>query len=82
MLLNNEWVINEIKEEIKWYLETNENENVMTQNQSMRHSESNPKREIHNNPGLPQETSKSSNKQSNLTLKRTRTRRANKAQSI
>ena len=32
MLLNNEWVINEIKEEIKRYLETNENENTMTQN--------------------------------------------------
>ena len=27
MLLNNEWVNNEIKEEIKRYLETNENEN-------------------------------------------------------
>ena len=32
MLLNNEWVINGIKEEIKRYLETNENENTMTQN--------------------------------------------------
>ena len=28
MLLNNEWVNNEIKEEIKRYLETNENENT------------------------------------------------------
>ena len=32
MLLNNEWVNNEIKEEIKRYLETNENENTTTQN--------------------------------------------------
>ena len=32
MLLNNKWVNNEIKEEIKRYLETNENENIMTQN--------------------------------------------------
>ena len=32
MLLNNERVINEIKEEIKRYLETNENENTTTQN--------------------------------------------------
>ena len=32
MLLNNEWVINEIKEEIKKYLETNENEHITTQN--------------------------------------------------
>ena len=30
MLLNNEWVNNEIKEEIKRYLETNENENTTT----------------------------------------------------
>ena len=32
MLLNSEWVNNEIKEEIKRYLETNENENTTTQN--------------------------------------------------
>ena len=32
MLPNNEWVNNEIKEEIKSYLETNENENTSTQN--------------------------------------------------
>lgn len=31
MLLNNEWVINEIKEEIEKYLEANENEHT-TQN--------------------------------------------------
>ena len=31
MLLNNEWV-NKIEEEIKRYLETNENENTKTQN--------------------------------------------------
>ena len=32
MLLNNEWIFNEIKEELKRYLETNENENTVTQN--------------------------------------------------
>ena len=32
MLLNNEWVKNEIREEIKKFLETNENELTMTQN--------------------------------------------------
>ena len=32
ILLNNEWVNNEIKEENKSYLETNENGNKMTQN--------------------------------------------------
>nr|KAF6437941.1 hypothetical protein HJG59_008662 [Molossus molossus] len=32
MLMNNEWVTMEIKEEIKNFLETNENENTTTQN--------------------------------------------------
>ena len=32
MLLNNEWVKNEIREEIKNFLETNENEITTTQN--------------------------------------------------
>ena len=32
MLLNNEWVKNEIKEEIKKFLETNENELTIIQN--------------------------------------------------
>ena len=32
MLLNNHEIIEEIKEEIKKYLETNDNENMMTQN--------------------------------------------------
>ena len=32
MLLNNEWAKNEIKEEIKKFLETNENELTTTQN--------------------------------------------------
>ena len=32
MLLNNEWVNNEIKKEFKRYLETNENEDTKPQN--------------------------------------------------
>ena len=32
MLLNNEWVKNEIREEIKKFLETNENELTTTRN--------------------------------------------------
>ena len=32
MLFNNEWVNNEIKEEIRRYLETNENEDTTIQN--------------------------------------------------
>ena len=31
MLLNNEWVSQEIKEKIKKYMETNENENIIVQ---------------------------------------------------
>ena len=32
MLLNHQWITEEIKKEIKKYLETNDNENMMTQN--------------------------------------------------
>ena len=32
MLLSNEWITEEIKEEIRRYLETNEDENRITQN--------------------------------------------------
>ena len=32
MLLNNQWITEKIKEEIKKYLERNENQNVMIQN--------------------------------------------------
>ena len=32
MLLNNQWITEEIKEEIRKYLETNENESTMIQN--------------------------------------------------
>ena len=32
MVVNSQWVTEEIKEEIKKYLETNENENIMIQN--------------------------------------------------
>ena len=32
MLLSNQWITKEIKEEIKKYLETNENESMMIQN--------------------------------------------------
>ena len=35
VLINNEWVNNEIKEEVKKYLETNENEHTTTQNLCM-----------------------------------------------
>ena len=35
MLLNKQWVIEEIKEEIKKYLETNDNESTMIQTYGM-----------------------------------------------
>ena len=33
MILNNQWITEEIKKEIKKYLKTNQNENTTTQNQ-------------------------------------------------
>ena len=69
MLLNNEWVNNEIKEEIKSYQETDENEHTTTK-KSKGYSESSPEREIHSITGLSQETNK--NKQCNYNLKKTR----------
>ena len=57
MLLKNQWVSDEIKEEIKKYLETNETENT-TIKKSMGCSKSSPNREGHNYIGLPQKTRK------------------------
>ena len=60
MLLNNEWIINKIKEEIKRYLETNENEDTgeaILKGISI--------------TGLSQKTRKSSKNLSNFTLKGT-----------
>ena len=59
MLRNNQWISAEIKEEIKKYLETNENT-------TMGHGKSNSKKEVYSNTSLPQETRKISNKQPNL----------------
>ena len=51
MLLNNEWVKNEIKEEIKNFLETNENDS--NNPKLMGHSKVSPEREVHSNTDLP-----------------------------
>ena len=48
---------------------------------SVGHSRSISKREVYSDTSLPQETRKISNKQPNLTPKRTRKRRINKTQS-
>ena len=53
MLLNNQWITEEIKEEINRYLETNENEN--NNPKSMDVSKSSSKREVYSNTSLPQE---------------------------
>ena len=37
MLLNNQWISEGIKEEIKKYLETNDNESTIIQNYGMQH---------------------------------------------
>ena len=80
MLLNNQEITEDIKEEIKKYLETNDNENTMTQ-KPMGCSKRSSKSEVYSNTILPQETRKISNKQSNLTSKATRERRTSKTQS-
>ena len=64
MLLNNQEITEEIKEEIKKYLETNDNEN--NDPKPMKCSKNSLKREVYRNTILPQETRKMSN--NNLTL--------------
>ena len=63
-------VNNEIKEDIKRFLKTNENEN--TTPKSVGYSKSFPKREIDSIIDWPQETRNISSKQSDFTLKGTR----------
>ena len=52
MLLNNEWVKNEIREEIQNFLETNENEVTTTQN-LWDTAKGSTEREVQSNTGLP-----------------------------
>ena len=79
MLLNHEWVNNEIREEIKKFLETNENEHGRTQN--LRDTRREPEREVISNKGLPKKDGNISNKQPNTTFTRTTGTTTNKAQS-
>ena len=69
MLLNNEWINNEIKEGIKRYLETNENEDTTIQNLWDIMKAFLRKKCI--GTSLSQETQKCSNEQPNFTHKRT-----------
>ena len=69
MLLNNEWVKNEIREEIKNFLETNENELTTTQN--LWDTANAVLMEVHSDTGLPKKDRNTSNKQPNPTPTRT-----------
>ena len=69
MLLNNEWVKNEIREEIKNFLETNELTTIQNLWDTMKGS---PEREVHSDTVLPKKNTNISNKQSKHTATRTR----------
>ena len=81
VLLNNQWMTGETKDDIKKYLETNENENTMNYLKPMGHNKSSSKKEVSSSTNLPQETKNISNKRPNLTLKAIRERGTKKAQS-
>ena len=68
-LLNNQEITEEIKEEIKKCIETNDNENMTIQNLW---DTAKAVLEVYSNTISPQEMRKISNKQSNPTLKTTR----------
>ena len=81
VLLNNQWMTGETKDDIKKYLETNENENTMNYLKPMGHNKSSSKKEVSSSTNLPQEIKKISNKPRKLRPKATRERRTNKTQS-
>ena len=70
----------QVPEEIKNFLETNDNENMTTQN-LWDVAKSSSKKEVCNNTILPQETRKTSNRQPNFTPKTTGKRRTKSTQS-
>ena len=70
MFLNNQQVTEEIKREIKKFLETNNNETTTTQT-LLDTAKSCPNRQVCSNSILPQETRKTSNRQPNFTPKTT-----------
>ena len=67
MLLNNQWIIEESKEEIKRYIETNDNEDKTIQNLWDIAKAVLREKEVYSNTILSQERRKKSNKQPNLT---------------
>ena len=71
MLLNNERVNNEIKEEVKEILETNENEQTTVQNHWDIINKHSPEMKVRSYTGLPKNDRKISNKQPKPISKRT-----------
>ena len=78
MLLNNQWVSEEIKEELKTYLETNENGHTTIQN-LWDAGKTFLRGEVHSNKCLSQEIREVSNKQPNFIPQGTRKRRTKEA---
>ena len=78
MLLNNQWVTNEIKEKIKTHTHTHTWSQIKMKTQwfkSYGTQQKQFKKEIYSTTGLPQEIRISANKRSNPTSKRTGKRR-------
>ena len=75
MLLDSQWVNEEIKKAIKNYLETNDNKNTSTHN--LKKKKKTVLGEIHRKTGLPQKRRKISNQQLKLSPKRLRERTSN-----
>ena len=75
--LNNQQVTEEIKREIRKFLETNDNENMTIQN-LWDAAKTVIKRELYSNTILPQETRKTLNRQHNFTTNTTLKRRTKK----
>ena len=73
MLLNNQWITEEVKEEIKKYLDANDTKDTTLQN-LWDAAKNSSKRKVYSNTSPPQETRKSSNKQANFTSKAGRER--------
>ena len=79
MLLNNQSITEEVKEEIKNYSMTSENGNTTIQN--LWDTANSSKTEVYCNIDLPQEIGKISNRQPNLTPEGIREKRKSKIQS-
>jgi len=72
MIGKNQWISEEIKEEVRKYLETNENKHIFPK--PMGCSKSSSKRKAYRHTGLPQKPRNISNKEPNLPSKGIRKR--------